>query len=125
MGSGGQPASENQQEECVDLMRQWEEKEMGLEQEKGRMEGMDEVEGGGQQTEEEQPAEAFCMDTTDFAISLLKENVKEGEGGNVMISPVSVLAVLSMTANGAQGDTLSQMMSVMAKNQEPDSLNDN
>ncbi len=114
-----------QQEASVDLMQQWEEKEMGSEQEKGRMEGTDGAgEGGQQPMEGEAPTEAFCMDTTDFAISLLKENVKSNEGSNVMISPVSVLAVLSMTANGAQGDTLSQMMSVIGKNQELDGLNE-
>ena len=125
-GSGEQTARENQQEECVDLMQQWEGKEMNLEQEEnGKVGEAADGEEGGQPMEGGSPEEIFAMDATDFAISLLKENVKKGEGDNVMISPVSVLAVLSMTANGAQGDTLSQMMSVMAKNQELDGLNDN
>lgn len=44
---------------------------------------------------------------TDFAVRLLK-NANE-DGKNVLISPVSVLAALSMTANGAKEETLDQM----------------
>lgn len=68
--------------------------------------------------------EAFRMDTADFAIALLQENAKEAEG-NIMISPVSVLTALTMAANGAQEDTRSQMLSVLAANQDIDSLNGN
>lgn len=44
---------------------------------------------------------------TDFGLKLLKESMKEGE--NALISPLSVLCALGMTANGAEGDTLKQM----------------
>lgn len=44
---------------------------------------------------------------TDFGLELLKESMKEGE--NALISPLSVLCALGMTANGAEGDTLEQM----------------
>ena len=44
---------------------------------------------------------------TDFGLKLLKESMKEGE--NTLISPLSVLCALGMTANGAEGDTLEQM----------------
>lgn len=40
----------------------------------------------------------------DFTISLFKENQVNGD--NVLISPLSVLCALSMTANGAENDTL-------------------
>ncbi len=43
---------------------------------------------------------------TDFGIRLLKESLAEGE--NTLISPLSVLYALGMTANGAKGNTLSQ-----------------
>lgn len=43
---------------------------------------------------------------TDFGIRLLKESLKDGE--NTLISPLSILYALGMTANGAKGDTLSQ-----------------
>ena len=48
---------------------------------------------------------------TDFAVRLFQANEKSGE--NVLISPLSVLSALAMTANGAEGDTLSQMEDVM------------
>lgn len=47
---------------------------------------------------------------TDFALELFQQSVKEGE--NTLISPLSVIYALGMTANGAEGDTLSQMQDV-------------
>ena len=44
---------------------------------------------------------------TDFSVNLLKNSMKEGE--NTLISPLSVIAALAMTANGAEGETLAQM----------------
>lgn len=44
---------------------------------------------------------------TDFAVRLFQTGAQAGE--NVLLSPVSVLYALAMTANGAQGETLSQM----------------
>lgn len=67
---------------------------------------------------------AFCVDTADFAIMLLQENMT-GRNENVIISPVSALTALAMTANGADGDTREQMLEVLSPNQSIDSLNDN
>lgn len=47
---------------------------------------------------------------TDFAVQLFQST--QGEG-NTMVSPVSVLYALAMTANGARGETLAQMESVL------------
>lgn len=47
---------------------------------------------------------------TDFSVALLQECV--GEEGNLMISPVSVMAALAMLGNGAGGETLAQMEDV-------------
>ncbi len=47
---------------------------------------------------------------TDFAVRLFKAS--EEKGKNTLVSPLSVLSALAMTANGAQGETLSQMESV-------------
>lgn len=44
---------------------------------------------------------------TDFAVRLFRNSVEEGE--NTLISPLSVLCALAMTANGAEGETLTQM----------------
>jgi len=48
---------------------------------------------------------------TDFAVRLFKESLDSGE--NTLISPLSVLVALSMTANGADAETLSQMEAVL------------
>ena len=48
---------------------------------------------------------------TDFAVRLFKASA--GDGENTLISPLSVLIALSMTANGADGETLSQMENVL------------
>ena len=47
----------------------------------------------------------------DFAVRLFKECETSGE--NTLISPLSVMYALSMTANGADGETLSQMEEVL------------
>ncbi len=80
---------------------------------------------GGSGMEQGGPEEVFCTDTADFAIRLLQENLKQGDGGNVMVSPAAVLGVLAMTANGAGGDTLAQISSVIAQNQDMEQLNRN
>lgn len=56
---------------------------------------------------------------TDFALRLFKAANEEGE--NALISPLSVLCALAMTANGADGDTLSQMEEALGMDR--DSLN--
>jgi len=48
---------------------------------------------------------------TDFAVRLFKASMEDGK--NTLISPLSVLAALSMTANGADNDTLAQMQNVL------------
>ena len=48
---------------------------------------------------------------SDFSVRLFQSSM--AEGGNVLVSPLSVLTALSMTANGAKGDTLAQMEAVL------------
>ena len=48
---------------------------------------------------------------TDFAVRLFKECETSGE--NTLISPLSVMYALAMTANGADGNTLAEMESVL------------
>lgn len=48
--------------------------------------------------------------TMDFAVRILQNGMKEEE--NSLLSPVSILAALAMTANGAKGETLEQMEEV-------------
>ncbi len=53
---------------------------------------------------------------TDFAVRLFK--ACEESGKNTLISPLSVLFALSMTANGAEGETLAQMESVLGMSKD-------
>lgn len=48
---------------------------------------------------------------TDFAVRLFKEC--EQNGKNTLISPLSVMYALAMTANGADGETLAEMETVL------------
>lgn len=47
---------------------------------------------------------------TEFSVKLLQEN---WDGKNLLLSPLSVLSALGMTANGAKGTTLAQMEEVL------------
>lgn len=70
---------------------------------------------GAENLMEQVPARVICLaetpdcsaEATDFAVRLFQRSLKEGE--NTLISPLSVLSALAMTANGANGETLSQM----------------
>ncbi len=50
-------------------------------------------------------------EVTDFGIRLFQATMKEGE--NTLLSPLSVISALAMTANGAEGETLAQMEEVL------------
>lgn len=47
-----------------------------------------------------------------LALRLLRQEMETGEP-NVLLSPLSILCALSMTANGARGETLAQMEQVL------------
>ena len=51
------------------------------------------------------------VDATDFAIRLFKAAAKDNE--NTLISPLSVLYAIAMTANGAKGETREQIESTL------------
>lgn len=55
-------------------------------------------------------------EVADLSIRLLRETMEEEK--NTLISPVSVLAALAMTANGAEGQTLAQMEAVLGQSKE-------
>ena len=57
----------------------------------------------------------------DFSLRLFRESYEQGE--NTLISPISVLYALGMTANGASGETLSQMENVFGMNLDTLNLN--
>lgn len=63
-----------------------------------------------------QMSEVNSVALTDFAVRLFQASAEEGN--NTLISPLSVLSALAMTANGANEDTLSQMESVFGMKTE-------
>ena len=75
--------------------------------------------GGDSATESGQMVtdEKTGMAVMDFAVRLLREQMKEGEE-NELLSPVSMVSALGMTANGAQGETREQMEEVMGASAE-------
>lgn len=62
-----------------------------------------------------EPSGAFTRAINGFGVDLLTATAAKAEklGGNVIVSPVSVHAALSMTANGATAETADQMRAVL------------
>ena len=81
-------------------------------------EGIPEAEDTCRNLMEDVPAgEGWVLDVSndtamaDFAVNLFQNAAIDGE--NTLISPLSVMSALAMTANGADGETLAQMETVM------------
>lgn len=66
--------------------------------------------------------DAFKNSTADFAIKLFQQT-RDGNK-NSLISPLSVMLALSMTANGAKGETLAQMESLLGGDIPMETLNE-
>lgn len=56
---------------------------------------------------------------TAFGLELLRHSLQAKPGENTLLSPLSVLNALAMTAGGAQGDTLAQMESAFGAELTP------
>ena len=63
-----------------------------------------------------QADEQFALAQMEFALKLFKGSVATTGKENALISPLSVMIALAMTANGADGETLAQMESVLGMN---------
>ncbi len=72
--------------------------------------------------EGKKPDDAFVQAQMSFAVELLK-NAKPGEGKNQLISPLSAMLALSMTANGAGGQTKTEMEAVLGGGMTVEQLN--
>lgn len=66
--------------------------------------------------------DAFRAASADFAVRLFQQTRKEGQ--NNLISPLSVMLALAMTANGAQGETRTQMAQVLGGSIPLETLNE-
>ena len=64
-----------------------------------------------QSVAEKEADEALSGSMTDFALTLLQNSYVTGE--NTILSPYSVYLALAMTANGASGETLAQIESLL------------
>lgn len=84
----------------------------------GSVDLMEGIESEGKERKELTAYENIAM--TEFAVDLLRESYEDGE--NTLVSPLSVISALGMTANGATGETKSQMEDVFGM--EVSALND-
>ena len=70
--------------------------------------------------------EAFAKAEMNFGIELLKKccSPDNSNDENILISPLSISSALSMTANGADGDTLKEMEKVLGNGLKLDDINE-
>ncbi len=68
----------------------------------------------------EEQADSSRLAVADFGVKLFQNTANDSE--NTLVSPLSVISALSMTANGADGDTLREMEAVLGL--DTDSLNE-
>lgn len=71
---------------------------------------------------EKEADEKFTSSQYDFAAKLLKSCYDDKS--SALVSPTSVMLALSMTANGANGDTLKEMQNVLGGGMDIDELNE-
>lgn len=64
--------------------------------------------------------ERFIDNASRFSIDIFKKSINDG---NSLVSPLSVMLALSMTANGADNETLTQMEKVLGDDMTIDDLN--
>lgn len=64
-------------------------------------------------TEGMKPDESFALAQIRFALDLFRETASVSGYNNLLLSPLSVMLALSMTANGADADTLTEMERVL------------
>lgn len=69
-----------------------------------------------QRVEEVEDLGENSTEVTDFGIRLFQVTQKSGE--NTLLSPLSVISALAMTANGAEGETRTQMEAVLGLSTE-------
>ena len=75
-----------------------------------------------QKTEEELIPD-FIEGQTSFALNLLRTTTEKKQNENILISPYSLLQALAMTANGANGNTVQEMINVLAGKLSLEQLN--
>ncbi len=69
-------------------------------------------------------SDEFRRAAADFAFKLLNESKSVAEGNGLLVSPLSAMLALAMTANGAEGETLIQMENVLGGGMYIEDLNE-
>ncbi|MBR3665649.1 MAG: hypothetical protein IKN66_00610 [Ruminococcus sp.] len=77
-----------------------------------------------QAAEGTQTDEAFAKAEMKFGVDLLKKCYAERNTDNVLLSPLSISSALSMTANGADGETRAEMEKVLGDDLTIDDINE-
>ncbi len=57
--------------------------------------------------------DTFKSSYYDFAADIFKASARDTENANTLVSPLSIMIALAMTANGARGETLSQLEALL------------
>ncbi|MBR4434534.1 MAG: serpin family protein [Clostridia bacterium] len=78
--------------------------------------------GASLQTKKKKFGKDFSKSTVNFMYDVFKNGLTEGE--NSLVSPLSVLIALAMTENGAEGETLEKMRSVISNGMDTETLNE-
>lgn len=65
----------------------------------------------------------FCTQQADFALALFRRVYETKNGENAMLSPYSVMQAMTMTANGAAGETRQEMQQVLGGDIPLETLN--
>lgn len=73
--------------------------------------------------EDKKADDAFVNSHMDWTMKLLQKVISEGEGENVLISPLSIQLALAMTANGAEGQTKKEMEALLGGDVSLETLN--
>lgn len=65
------------------------------------------------------PDETFTAGAADFGLRLFRESLNAGDNHNALMSPLSMLNLLALAANGASGNTLAQLEAVICPEDGP------
>lgn len=68
--------------------------------------------------------ENFHSSQMNFALTLFQHSASKSQYDNILISPLSMMHALSMTANGASGETKDEMLAVLAESLTQEELNE-
>ncbi len=83
------------------------------------MKGIKANEVSGKETDD-----TFILAQTELALRLFKASANESKNENVLISPLSILLALAMTANGADGETRAEMEALLGGDIKLEELNE-